>query len=154
MKAEKSFYMVKRCYEVIGPYQVDYVWVVLRVPPGAAVRKDINKTRVSRAEVVAIYDNEGNPRQTARATTDLKFIYELGQVVRPREAFARHGGACGSGIHGVELHQLPMKGSRGEGGWNWLSRKLMCPRDEPPTGLVLALYDALTMEELEATDRG
>lgn len=75
--------------------------VKLRIPPDshrshAAARK----CRTERAEVLAIYDPDGNAVDSAQSTYHDDFTYRVGETVQPAEEFdPDRWNECSSGIH-------------------------------------------------------
>ncbi|RFZ15066.1 Secreted effector protein pipB2 [Mycobacterium marinum] len=77
------------------------VLVKLRIPDG--VRRSNatgRKCRAELAEVLAIFDADGQPCEVASSTWDSGFTYRVGETVRPVEPFDdNRWRECASGIH-------------------------------------------------------
>ncbi len=75
--------------------------VKLRIP-GDARRSNATgrKCRAETAEVLAIFDADGQPCQSAISTRDYNFKYWVGETVRPTKPFDENRwNECASGIH-------------------------------------------------------
>lgn len=81
--------------------------IVMLIVPASAQRVycDEQKIRVSEAKVAKFLNFDGSDYKVPRGMAvhsdfDCDFIYKLGKVVKPSEAFDPTPGTCGSGIHG------------------------------------------------------
>jgi len=74
--------------------------VKLRIPKGAIVFS-INNTdcRTNKVKVISITDSEGNSYEEAISVYDSKFIYKVGDVIKPDSFSLMYNVDCTSGIH-------------------------------------------------------
>ena len=75
--------------------------VQLRIPADAArSNASSRKCRAAAAEVLAIFDDAGNPVDTAESRHDERFVYRVGETVTPDEPFdPDRWNECASGLH-------------------------------------------------------
>jgi hypothetical protein len=104
---ENEFTMYKTCHaRDKDDCKLDQVIVQLTVPAKAdRVYCGQLKIRVSEAKVVKFLTADGKPFKPKRnckvsADFDHRFVYKLGETVKPVNPFNPESGACGSGIHG------------------------------------------------------